>query len=255
MSSLLKLFSADRLKKGDLSTTNFFAKFKESLPTYLVCKTDAEYKNFYDLAMRAAYYMGLDDDELQRELSKIPEEEQSLQKFYEESCAAESRAKHFKDTQNRGHALDNSTNVNVAKSDTKVYKGKWRSRNSNEELPSDSRNHQNYADNKQKTGSQNHSNEQDSGTKPKKKSIVCNNCHIKGHHAQYCRKPGGGAYQGNKPNDGGAEASRVEISSDENGLSDSNYFYMRKIEVTPNKVADATAVCSQDSLKLSNSGS
>ena len=31
MSSLLKLFSADRLKKGDLSCTNFFAKFKESL--------------------------------------------------------------------------------------------------------------------------------------------------------------------------------------------------------------------------------
>ena len=38
MSSLLKLFSADRLKKGDLSTTNFFAKFKESLPTYLVTR-------------------------------------------------------------------------------------------------------------------------------------------------------------------------------------------------------------------------
>ena len=109
MSSLLKLFSADRLKKGDLSCTNFFAKFKESLPTYLVCKTDAEYKNFYDLAMRAAYYMGLDDDGLQRELSKIPEEEQSLQKFYEESCAAESRIKHYKDTQDCGHVLDNIT--------------------------------------------------------------------------------------------------------------------------------------------------
>ena len=69
------------------------------------------------------------------------------------------------------------------------------------------------------------------------------------------REPECGAYQSNKPNDGGAEASRVEISSDENGLSDSNYFYMRKIEVTPNNVADATAVCSQDSLKLSDSGS
>ena len=109
MSGLLKLFSTDRLRKGDQSCTNFFAKFKESLPPYLVCKTNDEYKNFYDLVMRSAYYMGINDDELQRELSKIPEDEQSLQKLYEESCAAESRIKHYKDTQNCGHALDNST--------------------------------------------------------------------------------------------------------------------------------------------------
>ena len=32
------------------------------------------------------------------------------------------------DTQIRGHALDNSTNVNVAKSDTKVYEGKGKGR-------------------------------------------------------------------------------------------------------------------------------
>ena len=40
--------------------------------------------------------MGLDDDAIQKELSKIPESDQSLQKFYEESCAAESRIKHYK---------------------------------------------------------------------------------------------------------------------------------------------------------------
>ena len=61
--------------------------------------------------MRSAYYMGINDDELQRELSKIPEDEQSLQKLYEESCAAESRIKHYKDTQDRGHALDNSSSL------------------------------------------------------------------------------------------------------------------------------------------------
>ena len=234
MSSLLKLFSADRLKKGDLSCTNFFAKFKESLPTYLVCKTDAEYKNFYDLAMRAAYYMGLDDDGLQRELSKIPEEEQSLQKFYEESCAAESRTKHFKDTQSRGHALDNSTTVNVAKSDTKIYKGrgKGKGRGSNEyvkdnssalgnkAISNESGDHQNYTEKKQKPSSQSHSNEQskDSGAKYKKKSWECYNCHTKGHFAHKCTKPGGGAYQRNKANDNGADTRRVEISSDENGF-------------------------------------
>ena len=45
----------------------------------------------------------------------------------------------------------------------------------------------------------------------------------------------------------------AESSSVGNGLGDSNYSYMRKIQVTPNDVVDATAVCSQDSLKSSYS--
>ena len=40
---------------------------------HLVCKTNVEYKNFDDLAMCKAYYMGI-DNELQRELRRIPEE-------------------------------------------------------------------------------------------------------------------------------------------------------------------------------------
>ena len=35
------------------------------------------------------------------------------------------------------------------------------------------------------------------------------------------------------------------------GLGDSDYSYMSKAQITPNDVADATAVCSRDSLKLS----
>ena len=220
--SLKSSESQDSTKGVHASTDNDTGGMTEVqlLRTYL----SEQYKNFYDLAMRTAYYMGLNDDELQRELSKSPEEEHSLQKFYEESYAAKSRTKHFK---------DNS------------------SAHRDKELPNDSRDHQNYAVNRQETGSQNHSNEKNnkSGTKSKRKRAECNNCHIKGHNAQNCRKPGGGRYQSNSDNDKGAEASRVEISSVKNGLSDSNYSYIRKIQVTPNDVVNATAVCSQDPLK------
>ena len=107
--SLLKLYSQDRLKKNELSCTSYFAKFKESLPPCLVCKTNDEYKDFYDLAIRSVYYLGLDNDYLQKELSKLPESDQTFQKFYEESCAAESHAKYYKDTQSRGHTLYHNT--------------------------------------------------------------------------------------------------------------------------------------------------
>ena len=85
--SLIKLFSQDRLKKSELSCTSYFAKFMESLPPCLVCKTNDEYKDFYDLVIRSAYYLGLDNNYLQNELSKLSESDQTFQKFYEESCA------------------------------------------------------------------------------------------------------------------------------------------------------------------------
>ena len=72
----------DSTKGAHASTDNDTGGMTEVqlLRTYL----SEQYKNFYNLAMRTAYYMSLNDDELQRELSKSPEEEHSLQKFYEE---------------------------------------------------------------------------------------------------------------------------------------------------------------------------
>ena len=59
--------------------------------------------------MRSAFYYGLDCAYLQKELSNIKEEDQSLKAFLDEAIAAEGRALHYKDTLNRGHALDSST--------------------------------------------------------------------------------------------------------------------------------------------------
>ena len=138
----------------------------------------------------------------------------------------------------------------MAKSDTSVPKGrgkgKWRGNNEyvkdnssahNSKAPSnDNGHHQNYSDNKQKPSSQNHSNSKindDSGAKSKRESIECYNCHRKGHYAHQCRKPGGGAHQLNTVNDNRTDNRKVEISSDENGLCNRNYFMMKKIDVTP----------------------
>ena len=244
--SLLKLFSTDRLKKGDQSCTNFIAKFKESLPPYLVCNTEDQYKNFYDLVMRSAYYMGLDDEGLQKDLSKIPEVDQSLQKFYEESCAAESRTKLYKDTQSRGHAMDNNTNVSVSKSDTKIPKGRGGGKqwHSNEFVKDNSRvqnnnthsssigNHQSYPGKNQKPVSNNDSNgKSQKGTGTKTKVFVCYYCNKPGHTSKVCRtRVRDQGQQQNNSNDRGADNRRVEISSDGNNWSnDRNYF--KKVEI------------------------
>ena len=56
--------------------------------------------------MRSAFYYGLDDLYIQREVSNIKESDQSLKSFLDEAIAAESRAIHYKDTLDRSHALD-----------------------------------------------------------------------------------------------------------------------------------------------------
>ena len=81
--------------------------------------------------------------------------------------------------------------------------------------------------------------------------------------ARDCREPECGAHQTNKDDELCVQnvlcvqddvlcvQGPVESSSVGNGLGDSDYSYMSKAQITPNDVADATAVCSRDSLKLS----
>ena len=71
---------------------------------------------------------------------------------------------------------------------------------------------------------------------------MCHNCNVEGHFRDECYrpgdgayKPGGGAYKRNKANDRGTDSRRMEISSDENGLSNSNYFLMKKFDVIADK--------------------
>ena len=108
VSSVLKLFSQDRIKKGSHSVAEYYAKFKANLPPSLNCTTDAQKAASWDMFMRSAFYYGLDCAYLQKELSNIKEEDQSLKAFLDEAIAAEGRALHYKDTLNRGHALDSS---------------------------------------------------------------------------------------------------------------------------------------------------
>ena len=104
--SILKLFSGDRIKKGNLSVSAYYAKWKANLAPCVDVKTDAEKVICHDLMLLASFYGGIDDPNILREISKIPEEEQNLKSMLDGALAAESREIHFKDTLNRSHAID-----------------------------------------------------------------------------------------------------------------------------------------------------
>ena len=109
--AILKMFAPDRLKKNDLSMQTYYAKWRESLSPILICHTEAEKALIYDLLMRASLFFGINDPYIQKEISSIKEENQSLHTFLQEAIAAEARSIHYKETVNKGAVLDASASV------------------------------------------------------------------------------------------------------------------------------------------------
>ena len=80
----------------------------------------------------------------------------------------------------------------------------------------------------------------ESRTKPKEKSGKCHNGNTTGHWKPQCTKSGDGAHSNNANSTviSGTDTCREEISSDENGLSNSNYFLMKKFDVINKPVVE-----------------
>ena len=118
LSSLLKYFGANRPKKApEMSVRNFFCTWFEQLPLCVKPASDAERIKCIDLLLRTIFYHALDDPYLQKELSNIPESEQTLDKFLEEAIMAESRRHHYRDASEKGNVLDATNNIHVNKTE------------------------------------------------------------------------------------------------------------------------------------------
>ena len=112
--SILKMFSIDRIKKGNLSVSAYYAKWKENLAPCIDVKTDPEKIICHDLVLKASFYGGIDDPYIIKEISNIPEEKQTLKSMLEGALSAEARAIHLKDTLNRSHAIDNASELKTS---------------------------------------------------------------------------------------------------------------------------------------------
>ena len=129
ISSVQRLFGPARMRKPpEMSVKNFYCSWQEKLPLCVLPNTEAEMKSFVDLIHRCAFYLSLDDSYLQKELSNIPEKDQSLQKFYTEAVSAESRRLHYQDTIAVSNSSDSSTGVSVNKTYDGASKGSSKNR-------------------------------------------------------------------------------------------------------------------------------
>ena len=125
VSAVLRIFGSNRLKKTtNIDVRNFYAKWWEDLPLCLKPTDAAGNKKLVDLIHRTSFYFALDDQYIQKKLSDIPESEQNLQKFHEESIKAESQRLHFQQVNEKGSILEGSTGMSVNKFESSAAR-KW----------------------------------------------------------------------------------------------------------------------------------
>ena len=116
IASLLKYFNPNRQKKTpEISVRNFFCQWYEDLPLCIKPNTEANRIKCVDLLHRTLFYHALDDNYLQKELSNIPETDQTLLSFHEEAIKAELRRSHFQTNSEKSNVLDASASVNINK--------------------------------------------------------------------------------------------------------------------------------------------
>ena len=211
VSEVLIQFGPNRFRKpADMGVATFYHKFVAQLPVCMLPTSDDEHKEFADLIKRSLFYLNLDDKNLQEELCKLKEEDQSLPKFLEEAVKAEAHRKAFVEIGNTGAQLDTAQGVSVSQWDAQWHKSsrqgqgygrKGQQQSSQKGQQSSGKSEKNWAEKSVDAGSArppagqqvkqqpNKSNQSSqSGTRPKRRNGDCHFCGIRGHWARDCFK-------------------------------------------------------------------
>ena len=92
VAEVLGQFGQSRLVKSpDKSVKDHFFEWESAIPEIMKPTTDAERKDFVDLMHRSMYYISREDSYLQKSLSDLKVAKPTLQAYFEEAVAAESR--------------------------------------------------------------------------------------------------------------------------------------------------------------------
>ena len=121
VAEVLGQFGQSRLVKSpEKSVKDHFFEWESAIPEIMKPGNEQERKDFVDLVHRSMYYISLEDTYLQKALSDLKIAKPSLQAYFEETVAAESRRKCYQDINSSSSKLENSKGVTISK-----WNSKW----------------------------------------------------------------------------------------------------------------------------------
>ena len=117
VAEVLGMFGNSRhVKSPEKSVKDNFFEWEAAIPQIMKPSDDNERKEFVDLIFRSMYYISLEDTYLQKSLSDLKVAKPTLQAYFEEAVAAESRRKCYNDINSSSSKLESSKGVTISKS-------------------------------------------------------------------------------------------------------------------------------------------
>merc|ERR1712240_1000334 len=98
VANVLKMWGPSRLtKRKDETAADHYFRFNQGFPECLKPVTDAEKDKYIDLMNRSMYFISLDDDYLQKEVSNLKTADPTIKTFFDEVVSAEARLNTYND--------------------------------------------------------------------------------------------------------------------------------------------------------------
>merc|ERR1712175_18503 len=121
VANVLKMWGPSRLtKRKDETAADHYFRFNQGFPECLKPVTDAEKDKYIDLMNRSMYFISLDDDYLQKEVSNIKTADPTIKTFFDEVVSAEARLNTYNDISKTTVSAEGSGSIAVSYANAKT---------------------------------------------------------------------------------------------------------------------------------------
>ena len=122
VANVIKMWGPSCLtKRKDETAADHYFRFKQGFPECLKPQTDAEKDKYIDLMNRSMYFISLNDDYLQKELSNLKIADPTEKDFFDEVVSAEARLKTYNDISKTTVSAEGSGTIAVSYANAKNW--------------------------------------------------------------------------------------------------------------------------------------
>merc|ERR1712240_882723 len=121
IANVIKMWGPSRLtKRKDETAADHYFRFKQGYPECLKPQTEAEKDRYIDLMNRSMYFISLNDDYLQKELSNLKKADPTEKDFFDEVVSAEARLNTYNDISKTTVSAEGSGTIAVSYANAKT---------------------------------------------------------------------------------------------------------------------------------------